>query len=124
MVDTSQSSGSLFFIKDLALYDTEKPYQYGGPLEPSQEHLRTNIKVETVQRVPVHDLRQLSLTKFTLTQNSFQIMNQPSRYADRLKTEDVLQQYLEETTNLLKELLRAELVVCYNFKVRGIAQEI
>lgn len=115
------SHASLFFIKPLDRYKTEKPYTWAGPLDPSQEHLRSNIELEQHDRIPVRDLRPvLSSGILSLARNGFDIVSHQSQFTktnDSLQNGEALGGYLTETADLLKGLLHAELSVCYNFKV-------
>ncbi len=117
--DLQESRASLFFIKDLDLYESEKPYRWAGPLTASQEHMRSNIVIEGRENIPVRDIRSKVESGFlSLDQDGFQILSHRSKHTSFLNNGDNLMQYLQETADILKRILAAELVVCYNFKVR------
>lgn len=110
---------SFRYIADSSRFATEQPYFYQGPLDPECEHLRTNVEFEAHHDVPVHDLRPKA-SLLELEKHGVQLLHHPSSFADDLLDSEKLNSYLVECNNLLRAELKAELVVCYDVKVRSL----
>ena len=110
------TAASFKYIRDSAAFQTEKPYFYQGPLEPSQEKFRTNIDFETYH-VPVRDLRDI-IPSLSLDLHGLQVLHRPSSFTSSLDTEEGLHNYLNETNDMIRRILQADIVICYDVKVR------
>lgn len=110
------TNGSFQYIKYSPNFDHEKPYHFNGDLDPDQEHLRTNITYERRHGIALHDLRGLPKSA-TLETHGFQFMNHQSQFTDGFDDDEVVQSYVLETLDLLKEFLGCDTVLCYDSRV-------
>ena len=110
------TNGSFQYIKYSPNFDQEKPYHFGGPLAPDQEHLRTNITYEKREGIPLRDLRGLP-NSATLEAHGFQFLNHQTQFTAGFNEDDVVQSYVLETLDLLKEFLGCDTVLCYDSRV-------
>ncbi|KAE8443928.1 hypothetical protein EG329_001238 [Mollisiaceae sp. DMI_Dod_QoI] len=114
----STTTGSLMCISDDPKYDKEKPYFYAGKLEASQEHLRTNLEYSQHDGIKFRDIRGFE-EKVELSKHGFQIFKHASSQdLERLSEESILENYLLETSNLVKEYMGATHVLCYDYRFR------
>ena len=114
--DLPATAASFKYIKDSPVFQSEKPYFYQGPLEPDQERFRTNIVFET-HDVLVKDLRS-SVASLSFRRHGLQICSRPSQFTGRLDTQEGLTNYLNETNDMLRKEIGADVVICYDAKVR------
>ncbi len=114
--DLPVTTGSFQYIKYSLNFDHEKPYHYLGTLDPDQEHLRTNITYEKRQDIPLRDLRA-QLKSATLGTHGFQFMRHQSRFNSGFDDDEVVQSYVLETLDLLKEFLGCDNIFCYDSRV-------
>ena len=115
--------GVLSFIQNLEKYEHERPYRWAAPLEKSQEHLRTNIQLESRRNIIFRDIRQTIGSEQTLSlkQDGFQILRYFSDTQDpQIGDQDALRTYLTRLASSIKQLLSAELVYCVNFVVSSV----
>lgn len=108
---------SFKYIRDSPAFLTEKPYFYQGPLEPDEEKFRTNVEFET-HHVEAQDLRDAA-EFLSLKRHGVQICRHPSSWTDDLGAEEGLRAYLTETNAMIKGMLQADVVICYDVKVGG-----
>ncbi|KAK3331207.1 hypothetical protein B0H66DRAFT_92932 [Apodospora peruviana] len=121
-MDLPTERGTLSFIKDLPKYKQERPYRWAGALEPSQEHKRTNIQLESHEGIDFADLRPIidHPEKLSLRRDGFQILRRAPGQQDPVLGGDssVLESYLSTLALDIKDLLSAEAVYCVNFVFR------
>ncbi|KAI0379251.1 hypothetical protein F5Y04DRAFT_290464 [Hypomontagnella monticulosa] len=109
------------FIRDLPLYQSEKPYYVAGPLDPADEHLRTNARFEK-KYVKFHDLRGHE-NMFSLKQHGFEFIVNSDASTGTLHnlTEHNVEAYARDTVQLLKGLFGTDHCWCYSYKFRSSA---
>ncbi|KAH8768682.1 hypothetical protein F5882DRAFT_188302 [Hyaloscypha sp. PMI_1271] len=106
------------YISDNPRYDKEKPYFYAGKLEASQEHLRTNLEYSQHDGIKFHNIRGFE-EKLDLSKHGFQIFkHSSSQDLERLSEDTILENYLLETSDLVKEYMNATHVLCYDYRFR------
>lgn len=71
---------------------------------------------EAHSNVPVKDLRNVR-NLVSLKDHGFELLHRPSQLVHSLDEPEVLDQYLQETNDMLKKELNAEIVICYDVKV-------
>lgn len=106
------------YLADSALYLKEKPCYYAGPLDPQQEHLRTNLLYHRQEDIVIPDLR-VQEHRLTLDNDDFEFRRNV-RLAEidlSQRKDQAVKQYIEESVHWLKDVLTAELVVCYDYRV-------
>jgi hypothetical protein len=129
---------TLEFIKPLPLYDHEKPYYMvlNSPANPTtadndgegteglqDPHSQTNIQLHLVHEIPVTNVRGRE-EEFTLEKNGFKFVKHESE-ALREKEgrweagggEQGWMEYVKETAGLVKRVVGAERVICYDYRV-------
>lgn len=109
--------GRIRYVWRLPKYETEKPFVAAIPRGTVDlEKLPiTNLEYEA-KLVDFVDVRP-ALADFTLQTSGFQFFSHESKYPRVSTTE--LDGYQRETEDVLKKLLDAEEVVCYEFRVRS-----
>ncbi|KAI1087072.1 hypothetical protein F5B19DRAFT_476776 [Rostrohypoxylon terebratum] len=109
------------FIRDLPLYHTQKPYYLAGPLDPENEHLRTNAIFEQ-KSVVFHDLRGHE-GLFTLKKNGFEFMLDSGANVKALNelSEKTVEPYARDSVKLMKRLFNTDKCWCYAYKFRSSA---
>jgi len=107
--------GSFLYLLDAPEYQHDKPYYYTGPLPEGQEHLRTNLQYEKHENIEFHDMRG-NEAFFTLDRHGFEMTKFPplSRGSDNALP---LNDYMEFVAGYMKEHMKAEFAVSYNYKV-------
>jgi hypothetical protein len=111
--------GSFLYLKDALEYQDTKPYYYTGPLPEDQEDMRTNLQYEYRGNIDFHDMRG-SEASFTLDKHGFEITKFPlTRGSDNALP---LDNYMEFVAAYMKEHMKAEFAVSYNYKVSRILQ--
>jgi hypothetical protein len=111
------------FLKELPLYKDVQPYKLHGFSEPSEEQ-QTNCVFEEIKDVVAEDLRGSGKT-CSLEVEGFEFMKAPISCSlsaevferDGLDTNDILRDYIQETMDLVKERLRAPIVVTIDWRV-------
>ncbi|ETS76504.1 hypothetical protein PFICI_11891 [Pestalotiopsis fici W106-1] len=111
-----QIQGRIRYVQKLPKYETEKPFIAAIPegTVDLEKIPITNLEYEE-KLVDFVDVRQ-ALTDFTLQTSGFQFLSHKSKYPRVSTTE--LDGYQRETEDVLKKLLDAEEIVCYDFRVR------
>lgn len=112
------TTSSLRFFQDDEKFQTEKPYHFSGPLEADEENHRTNLVLSTHENIPIRDIRKSFWTP-CLHKHGFQFEHYPSRFTRSLHEPSVLQSYMEEVAHFVKNMEKAEAVICYDYRVRG-----
>lgn len=110
--------GHINCIANSPLYETEKPYGVTLPAdyEPPEDVRLTNLHMDE-HLVNIVDMRR-SLTEFTLDTAGFVLLQQPTAYPE-IDDMEAFEAYKVETKTILQDLLKAELVVCWNARVSG-----
>ncbi|KAK6213365.1 hypothetical protein QIS74_09367 [Colletotrichum tabaci] len=108
------------FLADLPLYYDEKPY-YLHASDSAGDYLDqikiTNVRWDT-QPVVVHSMRDN--TDISLENNGFAYVRSESKYLPYAGMGlETVQDYRRESEDLLRSMFDAELVRCYDFKVRA-----
>ncbi|KAI1378150.1 hypothetical protein F4677DRAFT_36455 [Hypoxylon crocopeplum] len=107
------------FLADLSLYHTEKPYLVFWPEDnnDSKPIPTTNIQLEKHDGIVVHDIRGRE-EDFKLEANGFEIYRHSSAIPLPLCSKEHVEGYKRETEELLKDRLNAEVVFCYEARIR------
>ena len=108
---------SLRFVQDDPIFHVEKPYHFSGPLEFAEESRRSNLSLKP-QEVLVTDLRG-HFNLATIDNNGFQLEYYRSKFLESLQQSKGLQSYMNETVSHIKELFDAQMVVCFDYRVRN-----
>lgn len=115
--ETPYTRASLVFLKDAPAHAQEKPYHYTGPLEPSHEHLRSNIQYETRTAVPLRNLRP-RMHNLTIDDHGIQFLHCESAHLQALYEPEGRDAYLSETASLIRQAMQAELVITFTVRFR------
>lgn len=116
--DLPITTSSLRFFQDDEKFQSEKPYHFSGPLEAHEESRRTNLVLATRENVPIRDIREC-VSRPRLHKHGFQFEHFPTRFMDGLHESNVLKSYIEEVAHFVKNMEKAEAVICYDYRVRG-----
>src|SRR5947208_151717 len=107
------------YLKDLPLYKTEKPYLCLLPprddFDPDTERV-DNLEFELHRNITVTDIRD-TIDKYTLEVCGFQVQPHESKTLE-FNTVDDVESYKRETEDLLRDMLGAEYVMCYELRTR------
>jgi hypothetical protein len=112
---------SLAYLKDLPLYEKEKPYEIW--MQVPDDIPRTNCEFYEVKDIPLHDVRNLYLGDFDLETTGFKYLSHETQYLPDPKIfqqpgqEDSVAPYLAETAQLVKEVMNARKVMTYDWRV-------
>jgi hypothetical protein len=106
-------------LQDLPLYETEKPYwclqpPYEG-FNPDEERL-DNLEFETRENIEITDIRPFK-SSIKLEQHGFEVLSHASGIHEFISVMDV-QEYKSETERMLRDVLDASFVKCYDFILR------
>ena len=115
--DLPITTSSLRFFQDDEKFQSEKPYHFSGHLEAHEECRRTNLVLATRENVPIRDIRKC-LSRPRLHKHGFQFEHFPISFLDGLHESNVLQSYMEEVAHFVKNIEKAEAVICYDYRVR------
>lgn len=115
--ETPCARASLVFLKDVPAHAHEKPFHYTGPLEPSREHLRSNIKYETCTDVLLRNLRP-RMHCLTIEDHGIQFVRSESAHLQALSDPDGRNAYLSETASLIRQVMQADLVITFTVRFR------
>lgn len=117
-VRTSLASieGSFAYLKPLDRYQHEKPYFYSGPLAPEEEAQRTNLAYDEHTMV-VKDIRGHE-QELDVEKHGFAFVSHHSGIDLSSRSEEGTHAYINETCSLMQDILDAERVICYDFRVR------
>lgn len=116
LLDYPHQTISLEFIKDLPLYQHEKPYFVvieEGPDKPPST--ATNLELAPVHDILLQDVRGRE-ADFTLKANGFKYLKHETRVAAD-DEEDNWVRYSQEMASLIQEECAAEKVICYDYRV-------
>ena len=109
-------STRLDFLSRLPLYAHEKPYILIPPADNEQGWEADDPRLQNIQftsqPVEVHDARLLA--SCSLSVNGFESFHHD--YAKFQMTEESILEYRAETERILKEVLKADDVLCYDFR--------
>jgi hypothetical protein len=101
----SSVRASLKYIKDLELYQHEKPYM--ADIDDIPVNQRSNIQLES-REVTVQNARGQN---FTIEQHSFEFVS----HEHEIPSNDAsLEPYIETTSLLLQDRFKADKVICYD----------
>ena len=109
-------STSLQYLKNLPLYQTQKPFQVYTHIQDVPESEKTNLEFEEHNNVLIRDVRGKE-DQFDLDECGFQYIKHATHVDLSDVTKDVADAYLEEIKQLLLEKLKADRVFCYDFRV-------
>lgn len=115
-VQRSETKCELMFI-DGRRYRTVKPYYISRALEGLDDDMRTNLAYDCRRDVVAHDLRGLQ-DRLTLAEHGIKCFSYAEPLPLSLTDHDNLEQYMETIAETLKNELDAELVLCYDYRVR------
>lgn len=104
------SQATLFFLKELELYRTVKPYRLRFD-SPDPELPRTNIICRGVDNVPIHDVRTCETMEFDRTGFMFLDLDSELTYEDCNNRKKVEQLYLADLKALLCKTLKTPNIV-------------
>ncbi|KAK8122762.1 hypothetical protein PG984_011432 [Apiospora sp. TS-2023a] len=109
---------SMAFLRDLKLYDVEKPYHLTLSKDREADSILTNIVHDVYENIEVTNVRGYA-DAFCLDLHGFQLL----RHETSLQMEDVgkpqaRDRYSSETANLLKECMGAQEVRIMHYMVR------
>ncbi|KAF2114037.1 hypothetical protein BDV96DRAFT_647525 [Lophiotrema nucula] len=114
---------TLGFLRDLPKYHTEQPYEAFGHPELPPEAL-TNCELEYIEGIRVVDAREEDHSP-CLDINGFCFIEAPSKFTPRpgqieeSNIEDpIITRYLDDTRNIVQEYLRANRVICFDWRYR------
>lgn len=111
------TKASFTFLKDIRLYEREKPYYFAGELDPAQEHLRTNIEYEEINGVNVQDIRGYE-HEFYFERDGVEIVNFDCALTSLAQGTTIpVDEYLEEVATFVKNKCQAEIAISYHYKV-------
>ncbi|KAJ8132508.1 hypothetical protein O1611_g1114 [Lasiodiplodia mahajangana] len=112
---------SLNHLKDLPLYQIEKPYEIWAPVDETQ--CKTNVQFEYCDGIPVADVRGRQ-DEFDIETCGFSFLHHPvglGLSAAEVKTDEgrlLVIRYLEEMSSFLQQTLSCRRVLCYDWRVR------
>ncbi|KAI4624820.1 uncharacterized protein J4E87_005301 [Alternaria ethzedia] len=108
---------SMHFLQRSDLYSTVKPYSLR--FEPPDGFERSNIKLERREDLKIEDARP-NINNFTLEEQGFKIVNMESkmRYEQFEDDAKIVQVYLSEIADTIRELLGAAHVQIFEHTVR------
>lgn len=110
---------SLEYLQDLPLYEHEKPYWcFLSPTEGFDPDIQRvdNLEFETRPNISIHNIRDLE-QKPKIGECGFEVLSHKSAFSGFPTTQDITQ-YRVETESLLKKVLTAEYVLCYDSRLR------
>lgn len=108
--------GTIRFLADDPLYDSEKPFGVTLPAdyEAKEGDRLTNLHLD--ERVlDIHDMRPLR-GQFTLDTAGFTLIDKTFLNAD-IESNEALEGYQRETEEMLQQLLKPEYLLCWNARV-------
>lgn len=110
----SSLEAQLHYLAPLSIYDDVKPYSLLVPRPPGQP--RTNSQTHAYDGIAITDLRSCE-TELNLDTAGFEYIKHRSSCDFSLK-ESVENQYLQESSELLKKRLGAESIYVFDYTVR------
>jgi hypothetical protein len=115
IMPSSALEAQLHYLAPLPIYDHVKPYGLLVPPPPSQP--RTNIQTCPYNGIVITDLRRCE-TEMSLDTAGFEFIKHRSSCDFDLK-ESIEEQYLQESSDLLKAKLGAESIYVFDYTVRA-----
>jgi hypothetical protein len=109
-------SSTFCYLKWTPKYVSEKPYYYMGPLNPEDEHLRTNLVYENGPEVNIQDLRG-NENVLCLARHGIQFLKCDSEDPNDLKFEDIPHDFLDKISRIVKQELHADTTIVYDYQV-------
>lgn len=109
--DTPRSYIDLNFLKDLPEYGHTKPYHFSGALPEEHGSSRTNIQYEMQHHTPVYNLRG-EHHMLRLADHGFQVIQVPGDIVRLYVRGTQKQEYVENVTGLIKDLLESSFALC------------
>jgi hypothetical protein len=110
---------TLEYLQKLPLYDEEKPYWCFLPphegFDPDKKRV-DNLEFEDHSDIKIEDIRELS-GAVKIDNCGFEVLQHQSKFA-RFERADDVEQYREETEELLGEKMNAIYVKCYDSRLR------
>jgi hypothetical protein len=112
---------SLTYLDDLPQYELEKPYEVWVPVVGDVP--KSNCHFTEHHDIPVHNIRDYDNSAFTLDTSGFQYLSHESHHLPDSKVltgpegEQSVIPYLEETAQLVKDILQAKKVFTYDWRV-------
>jgi hypothetical protein len=113
---------SLAYLQDLPLYEKEKPYEIW--VSGAKGVPKTNCEFHECKNIPLYDVREHdNLNDFNLNTTGFKFLTHTTRC---LPDPNIFQQpgqensmvpYLDETAQLVKEIMAAKKVLAYDWRV-------
>ena len=119
----SSMLATLKFLSDLPLYDLEKPYELCGFPEVPQSN-RTNFQFTNHNNTKLEDVRgqekQYSIDRhgFAFVSHASSLDLKSQYFEHQTRNEAVVNKYLQECIELVKREMRANRVVCIDWRVR------
>ncbi|KAF4959029.1 hypothetical protein FGADI_1907 [Fusarium gaditjirri] len=109
----------LSFIKDLDLYKQEKPYLlFVGKPANAENAKHTNIELETVPNIPVHDVRDRH-HEYTVDEHGFQFVTHEQTFSDFDNENLINQHYLPEVEKVIYDNVPyAKKVFVFDWRIR------
>jgi hypothetical protein len=118
MEASDQLRASFSFFKHESKFESEKPYYVSGDLPEHLSAVRSNYGYEICSNIPVEDIRDHE-GDFRLEDYGFQVFRLPDHFKiNQLEQEDRRLGYLDDLVSYITTLLAAEVVVCYDYRVR------
>ncbi len=111
---------SLNHLKDLPLYQHEKPYEVWLPL--ANDSAKTNVVFSYCHDIPVTDARPNKQT-FDIEEYGFAFLQHPAGLdlaAEDVKTDQGRKsviRYLEDMSTFMQDYFKADRVLCYDWRV-------
>lgn len=106
------------YIADLNLYEHEKPYYLNcSSAKTMPEGKQTNIETIWQHNVAIEDIRGRE-ADLSFDKEGFQYLKSESKLGTRFDDDEVKRD-LEELTVMIREEMRAEKALCYDFRVRA-----
>lgn len=108
-------TASLCFLEQLPLYRHEKPYRIIPSAEETYQYSVTNIVPQFHENIRIADVRERR-SELSLNKHGFQVLSHASKYPV-LDDLPLIAGYKNEVDELLAKHLKAEKVICFDFRV-------
>ncbi|KAF1957121.1 hypothetical protein CC80DRAFT_561632 [Byssothecium circinans] len=117
---------SLNHLSDTDLWQVEKPYEIWMDEVPAGAE-RTNVSFDTIDNIPLTDIRQMGKQKPTVEKEGFEVFVHPFPDecsitnvddVDKPEKRDAVSKYLKIMTGILSDRMAATKVLCYDWRVR------
>lgn len=107
-------TASLKYLSRIPKFERERPYRLIN-VEPTPEVPITNMEFDTIQDVPIKDLRDIN-DRLSLKNDAMKLYMWPFDTSSLTCKEDI-QKYNTEMAELVREELGAERVFVYDYRV-------